>query len=352
MTLEERIRSIVEPDQLAAKAAEEQWNSVAKPLGSLGWFEGALVKIAALRSSTEISLRHKTLLVFCADHGVVSQGVSQCGSEVTAKVAVALAEGRSSVSALARTAECRIIPVDGGIRNFAGHEGVLKLRPGNGSGDISREPAMSRKDCVRAMELSADLAERLASEGTELLAVGEMGIGNTTAASALTAALLDLPPETVTGHGAGLSQEGLNRKISAIRRALERCKDEREDPVGLMAELGGFEIAAMCGALIGAADCRIPVIIDGYISAVAALCALKLCPCVKAAMLASHVSGEPAGEIILEALGLDAPIHAGMYLGEGSGAVMLMPLLEMARSLYGSGQTFDRLGIDAYRRFD
>ena len=219
----------------------------------------------------------------------------------------------------------------------------------NGTGDISREAAMTREDCLAAMSEGAALTEELIREGTELLAVGEMGIGNTTTATALSAALLNLDPDRITGRGAGLSTEGLERKKRVIRRALARIDRAEKEPVSLMAELGGLDIAAMCGAFLAAAANRTPVIIDGAVSSIAAYCALRLCPDAGAAMLGSHVSSEPLGVLLLEKLGLEAPLDAGMHLGEGSGALMLMPLLEIALEVYRNGQSFERLGIEAYR---
>ena len=347
--LNEWIRRVRPGDRAAAEEARQRWNRIAKPLGSLGVLEEALVRIAALRSSADLHLDPRALLVFCADHGVVRQGVSQCGSEVTARVAVALAEGRSSVSPMADHAGCRVIPADLGIKGFPGHPGVRNLRVRNGTDDFTLGPAMSREECLFAMEQGAKLAETFAKEGTELFAVGEMGIGNSTATAALACALLDLRPEEAVGRGAGLSREGLARKRQAVQRALEVNRPDPNDIPGLLAALGGLEIAAMCGAFLGAAACRKPVIIDGVISAAAALCAVRLCPAAADALLASHVSAEPTGREILKAMGLRAPLDAGMFLGEGAGAVMLMPLLDQALSLYRSGQSFEKLGIEAYR---
>ena len=208
---------------------------------------------------------------------------------------------------------------------------------------------MTREECLTAMAQGANLTGELIREGTELLAVGEMGIGNTTTATALSAGLLDLNPDKVTGRGAGLSTAGLERKKRVIQRALERIDRNEKDPVSLMAELGGLDIAAMCGAFLAAAANRTPVIIDGAVSSIAAYCALRLCPDAGAAMLASHVSSEPLGALLLEKLGLEAPMEAGMHLGEGSGALMLMPLLEIALEVYRNGQGFERLGIEAYQ---
>ena len=348
-TIDEVIREISPPDESARMQAAARWNAVAKPLGSLGLFENMITRIAALRGQAAFCLEKKALLVFCADNGVVAQGVSQCGSEVTGKVAVALAEGRSTANTMARKTGCRVIPADVGILDFPGHPGVRNLRVRNGTGDISREAAMTREDCLAAMAEGAALTEELIREGTELLAVGEMGIGNTTTATALSAALLNLDPDRITGRGAGLSTAGLERKKRVIRLALERIDPTEKDPVYLMTELGGLDIAAMCGAFLAAAANRTPVIIDGAVSSIAAYCALRLCPDAGAAMLASHVSAEPLGALLLEKLGLEAPLSAGMHLGEGSGALLLMPLLETALEVYRSGQDFAGLGIEAYR---
>ena len=347
--IDQLIRCIRPGDRAAAEEAKSRWDGIAKPLGSLGTLEGMIVRIAALQESAEVRLDRRVLLVFCADHGVTAQGVSQCGSEVTARVAVALAEGRSSVSPMAERAGCLVVPADIGIRDFSGHPGVRNLRVRNGTDDFSRGPAMSRGECLLAMERGAELVREFAEDGTELFAVGEMGIGNTTAAAALAAVLLNMPPDAVVGRGAGLGSAGLKRKLDAVRSALEANRPDPDDIPGLLAFVGGLEIAAMCGAFLAAAACRKPVIIDGVISAVAALCAVRLCPDAAEALLPSHVSAEPAGREILKALGLHAPLDAGMFLGEGAGAVMLMPLLDLALSLYRSGQDFARLGIEAYR---
>ena len=347
--IDQLIRCIRPGDRAAAEEAKSRWDGIAKPLGSLGTLEGMIVRIAALQESAEVRLDRRVLLVFCADHGVTAQGVSQCGSEVTARVAVALAEGRSSVSPMAERAGCLVVPADIGIRDFSGHPGVWNQRVRNGTDDFSRGPAMSRGECLLAMERGAELVREFAEDGTELFAVGEMGIGNTTAAAALAAVLLNMPPDAVVGRGAGLGSAGVERKKAAVQRALEVNRPDPDDIPGLLAKVGGLEISAMCGAFLAAAACRKPVIIDGVISAVAALCAVRLCPDAAEALLPSHVSAEPAGREILKALGLHAPLDAGMFLGEGAGAVMLMPLLDLAMSLYRSGQDFARLGIEAYR---
>lgn len=342
------IEHITPPDENARTAAKRQWDSLAKPLGSLGLLEETVTKLAALRGDADVRLDDRRLLVFCADNGVVRQGVTQCESAVTAKVAIALAEGRSSVSPMARYANCRVIPVDVGILDFPGHPGVLDRRVRNGTDDLSLGPAMTRSECLAAMEAGAALAMENAADGASILLIGEMGIGNTTSASAVACALLGLDPTAAAGRGAGLSNDGVRRKRKAIARALQINKPDPNDPVDVLTKVGGLDLAAMCGAYLGAAACKVPAVIDGYISAAAALCAQQMCPTAEKALLPSHSSGEQNGAGMLEGLGMKAPVCAEMRLGEGSGACFLLPLLDMALSLYNSGQSFDRLGIDAY----
>ena len=348
LTLDELIAAPIPVDGAAEEQARARWDAVAKPLHSLGVLEDAVVRIAGFTGNADVRIDKRALLVFCADHGITARGVTQCGSEVTARVADAIAAGRSTINPMARLARCGVFPVDMGIRNYTPVKGVVSCRIGNGTADISDGPAMSRTDCIRAIEAGADFVRQLKDKGFHILAVGEMGIGNTSAAAAMASALLRADPEPIVGRGAGLSDAGLERKRRSVRTALERNRPDPDDPVDVLSKVGGFEIAAMCGAFLGAGAYRIPILIDGMISSVAALCAVRLQPAVKAGMLATHLSSEPAGETLLRALGLEAPINAGMHLGEGSGAVAFLPLLDMALAVYHSGQTFDKLGIAAY----
>ena len=347
-TLSEILSQITGPDEAARAACLGRWDGLAKPLGSLGLLESALARVAAVTGDPNVSLDRRTLLVLCADNGVVAQGVTQCGSEVTASVARALAAGESTVCHMARCARCQVVPVDMGMADFSPTPGVWDRRVRNGTADITRGPAMTRAECVRAIELGAELVRECREEGASILATGEMGIGNTTTSSALAAALLGVPVESVTGRGAGLSDAGLVRKIAAIEHAIALNRPDPADPIDVLSKVGGLDIAGLCGVFLGGALYRVPVIIDGFISGAAALCAARLRPGAEFAMLPSHVSAEPAGGLMLEALGLTPLLTAGMRLGEGSGAVALLPLLDMALAVYHSGQTFGRLGIDAY----
>ncbi len=346
MELRELIGKIPPPDEAAGRKARRRWDSLAKPLGALGALEEAVVRMAALRGGEPPALHRRALLVFCADHGVVSQGVSQCGAEVTAAVGRALAAGESTVCHMARAARCAVQPVDMGMLDFPGCKGMLSCRIRNGSGDISLGPAMEREQCISAIRAGAGLAM---VQEADILAIGEMGIGNTTAAAALASVLLDLPPEAVVGRGAGLSDEGLRRKRAVVARAIAVNRPDPSDPVELLMKLGGLELAAMCGAFLGAALSRRPALIDGAVSAAAALCAVRLCPNAAAALLASHCSAEPMAGPLLRALGLRPLVAAGISLGEGGGAVAALPLLDLALAVYHKGRSFAELGIAPYR---
>ena len=343
------LNTITPPDEAARAKARRRWNDCAKPLGSLGLLETALEDIAALTGSADICLDRRAVLVLCADNGVVAQGVTQSPSSVTGLVAKQLAAGRTSVCRMAQAARCQVVPVDVGIQDFQEMPGVLSRRIGNGTGDISQGPAMTRRQAEQALHTGMELVREQQALGVDLLATGEMGIGNTTTSSAVACVLLDRPVEEMTGRGAGLSDQGLKKKTAAIRRALEVNRPDPSDPLDVLQKVGGFDISAMCGVFLGGALYRVPVLVDGFISAVAALCALRLCPAAGKAILASHVSAEPAGGLVLEALGKQPLITAGMRLGEGTGAVAAMPLLDMALAVYRESYTFEEGGIEAYQ---
>ena len=348
MDLSELLRGILPSDEAARRAARARWNQCAKPLGSLGLLETAIEDVAALTGSADVDLGEKAALVLCADNGVVRQGVTQTGSGVTAAVARQLALGRSSVCRMAAVARCRVVPVDMGILDFGGCDGVLDRRVGNGTADFTEGGAMTRARAERAILTGAALVREEAARGTRLIATGEMGIGNTTTASAVAAVLLGRSAREVTGRGAGLSDEGLARKISAVERGIAVNRPDADDALDVLAKLGGFDLAGLCGVYLGGALCRVPVLIDGFPGAVAALCAIRLCPAAAGAMLASHVSAEPAGAMVLDALGKRALITAEMRLGEGTGAVAAMPLLDMALAVYRDAYTFAEGGIEPY----
>lgn len=341
----------VRPDpgeDASRQAAHRQWASIAKPLGSLGLLEAAVEDIAALTGSADVDLSNRSLLLLCADNGVVRQGVAQSDHTVTAIVTRNAAAGRSSVCKMAAVAGCRVVAVDMGVIDLEPVPGLVDRRIANGTGDITQGPAMTRAQAEQAVLAGIDLVREQKERGVRLLAAGEMGIGNTTTSSAVASVLLGRPPEEMTGRGAGLSDEGLRRKVWAVETALEVNRPDPDDPLDVLAKVGGFDLAGMCGIYLGGALYRVPVLMDGLISSVSALCAVRLCPEAGKALLASHASAEPAGRLVLETLGKKPFITAGMRLGEGTGAVAAIPLLDMALSLYRDGTTFDGCGIPAY----
>ena len=226
--------------------------------------------------------------------------------------------------------------------------GVQKEKRMPGTHNITLGPAMTRETCIQAIETGFRLAEAQIKTGADILLLGEMGIGNTTTSAAVASVLLHQSPEILTGRGAGLSNDGLQRKIHAIDRAIQVNQPNPEDPIDVLRKIGGLDLAALCGVCLGGARYQVPVLLDGVITNTAALCAVRLCPAVQGALIASHVSQEPAARLLLDALKLQPCISAGLHLGEGSGAVLALPLLDQALAVYNSGHTFDALGIDAY----
>ena len=214
---------------------------------------------------------------------------------------------------------------------------------------MTKGPAMTREEAQQALETGISMVEELKNKGYSLIATGEMGIGNTTTSSAVASVLLNEEVEKMTGRGAGLSSEGMTRKINAIKKAIEINQPDPTDGVDVLSKVGGFDIAGMAGIFIGGAVYGVPIVIDGFISAVAALAAARICPLVKEYMLASHVSKEPAAHLILEALGLSAPLHCGMCLGEGTGAVVLFPILDLACGVYNGMSTFQDIQVEEYK---
>ena len=351
--------AITPPDEAARAAAHAHWASLAKPLGGLGGLETTIEDAAALTGSAKLDISRRAVLVLCADNGVVAQGVSQTDSSVTRAVAENLAARRTSVCRMAQTARCEVVPVDMGI---AGEPvvGVLDCRIAPGTADFTLGPAMSRAQAVEAVGRGIRLVQEQKKAGVGLLATGEMGIGNTTTSSAVAAVLLSAvvvngikillgqPVERMTGRGAGLSDAGLTRKVDAIHRGIVRNHPDPADPLDVMAKLGGFDIAGLCGIFLGGALERVPVLADGFISGVAALCAVRLCPAAEKAVFASHCSTEPAAKLVLDALNKKALITAGLHLGEGTGAVAAIPLWDMALAVYDGCYSFAEGGIDAY----
>lgn len=378
MISREKIRKIkaLVPDQRAMRQARDRWDKVAMPLDGLGTLQEDLIRMAGILGDADHLLEAPRLLVMCADNGIVAAGVSQTGQEVTALVADSIACGESPSAIFAARCDCQLRVVDVGMacdardpsvicakvargsRNFAqtwssvGAKGGRDLLAQNAI-EISRG-AMTEKEALAAISVGIEESARAKEDGVGLLLTGEMGIGNTTTSAACLSALLDLPAEAVAGRGAGLSDRGLAKKREVIDRAREiffsSCCRESPDPLAVLCQVGGFDIAALVGLILGANQTRTPVLLDGLISTVAALIADRFCPGAREVCLASHLGREPGMSHAMRALKLNPIIHADLALGEGTGALLALQLLQSAALVYTSTKTFEKLGMDAYQR--
>lgn len=341
---------IEEPNETARRQVKKHWDALAKPLDGMGNFETITAQIGAIQGTEQIDIRKKAVLIFCADNGIVEEGVSQTGQEVTAAVAKSMARKGSSVCKMAESIGAETIPVDIGICGKESIPGVLDRKVRSGTRNFLKEPAMTEEETVRAVAAGVELVRDCKKQGYRILATGEMGIGNTTTSSAVTAALLQCEAEEVTGRGAGLTDQGLLRKQQAIRRALEKYDLWHVDAFTVLRTVGGLDIAGLTGMCIGGAMWHVPVVLDGVISMAAALAAERLLPGVREYLIPSHLGKEPAAAKLAEALQLSPVIHAGMALGEGTGAVMMFPLLDMTLNIYGQSATFSDISVEQYKR--
>lgn len=348
MKLEEYIAEIKPLDEDAVKGAWKYWDSLCKPLRGMGMLEDMVVQLAGIYGTIHPKPENPAVVVMGADNGVVAEGVSQTGSEVTAQVLENMGEHMSSVCIMAQQEGIEVIPVNIGMLVDGKHPRIRNKVVRYGTGNIAREPAMTREEAVRAVITGIETVKELYQEGHRMILTGEMGIGNTTPSSAMAAVLLEQPVEKMTGRGAGLSSAGLERKIDAIKRAIAVNQPDKEDILNVLSKIGSLDIAGMMGCYIGGAICRVPVLIDGFISSVAAYGAAMLAPACKPYMVATHCSAEPAGRMMLDALGLKAPIQAGMHLGEGTGAVAAYSLYKYALAVYEKMPSFDAGNVEAY----
>ncbi len=332
-------------------SAQQRWDDIAKPIGSLGKIEGAIKKIAGIAGSHTPDLGKQCVVVMCADNGIVGQGVTQSDSMVTAIVTDNFTKGQATVCVMAKTIGADIIPVDIGIARDMNNPDLINRKLMYGTNDISLGSAMTREDAIKAIEVGIEMVGDLKEKGYGMIATGEMGIGNTTTSSAIVSVLLDRAVEEVTGRGAGLCDEGLQRKADVIRRAIKVNQPDREDAIDVLSKIGGLDIAGMAGLYIGGAVHRVPIVVDGFISAVAALVAAEIAPVCKDYMIPSHVSAEPAGRHVLDALGLSPLLTCDMCLGEGTGAVAGMSIINMGLAVYRDMTTFADIDIEAYVHF-
>ena len=368
--LEKLSCSITNTSEKHREIAKKHWDNIAKPLDSLGEFEKIFQKLSAIFESEIPYINKKCITVMCADNGIVEEGISQSGKEVTLAVAKSMAMGTSSISVLCRACNSQLMVVDMGIDSFDTEIyslGVLNHKLMHGSNNFLKEKAMPLDITIRAILTGIDTVKELKENKVTVIGTGEMGIGNTTTSSALSAAMLNLPVETVTGRGAGLDDTKLKKKINVIYKGIEKYgfrdklfldsinSDDTKVRVlailDLLSSVGGLDIAAITGVFIGGGIYKLPIVIDGVISEVAAALAYFLNPLCKEYMLASHLSREPVASIIFDMLKLNPVIDASLALGEGSGCAMLFSLLDMIFEIYTKNACFSDIKIEKYKRF-
>lgn len=329
-------------DPALREAVMARWNSLTKPPGSLGRLEPLVLQLAMAKGTARPSVDRKAMAIFCGDHGVTSEGVSAFPREVTGQMLANFLAGGAAINVLCRKFGITPYIVDTGVDGVP-RAGAIDMRIGPGTKNFVEEPAMSMPEVEQALRNGVDLANRL-SETSDIAGAGEMGIGNTTAASALFCAYAGIDPEEAVGPGTGVDAAGVAKKATTVRRALAKHAFVR-GPLEILATFGGFEIATMTGFLLGAAARRMPVIVDGFISSAAALAAHAIRPAVLPYLFFSHVSAEPAHRRMLEHLAVKPILNLDMRLGEGSGAAMAMPVLDAAVALYTSMATFAEGGV-------
>jgi len=339
------VAAIDPPDARARALAEAELGIKTKPCGSLGRLEGLAAQIAALRGNGRPGVLEAAIVVAAADHGVAAEGVSAYPQEVTAQMVANFASGGAAVSVLARRAAARLLVVDAGVAGGYEAAGVRRLGFGSGTANSTQGPAMSKEQALRALLAGTELADELARTGIGIVGLGEMGIGNTTAASALAAALLPSDAAAVTGPGTGLDHDGVARKTAVVRQALNVNRAGLGDPLGALASVGGFEIALLAGLALGAAGRRLVAVVDGFISAAAALLAVRLAPAARDYLVAAHLSPEPGHRLILADLELEPLLSLGLRLGEGSGSAVALPLIQAALAILEEMATFSEAGV-------
>lgn len=349
MKLEEYIGQIRPFNQKAADAAWDWWDSLCKPLRGMGMLEEMIVQLAGIYGTEKIDSLNPVVVIMGADNGVVAEGVSQTGSEVTAQVLENMGDRISSVCIMSRVEGLEVIPVNIGMFTDGKHPRIWNRPVRYGTGNIAKEPAMTREEADRAIVTGIEVVKELCGQGYRMIVTGEMGIGNTTPSSAIASVLLSKDPAEVTGRGAGLSSQALEHKIEVIRQAIAVNQPDKDDILDVVAKVGSLDIAGMIGCYIGGAVMGVPVLIDGFISSIAAYCAAKLSPACRPYMVATHCSAEPAGQMMLDALGMKAPIQAGMHLGEGTGAVTAYSLYKYALALYNGLPSFGEAKVEQYQ---
>lgn len=340
---------IEEPDYDAIKTARKNWNTICKPLGSLGLLEEAVMKLAGIFKTDKIVLEKRCAVVVCSDNGVIAEGVTQSDKDVTVSVAKSIAGGKANINIMGSAVNMDTFAVDVGINGETDDNRIINRKIACGTENIAVGPAMTYEQAMEGIKVGIELVKLMKEKGYQIITTGEMGIGNTTTSSAIASVLLGKTVEDVTGRGAGLTSSGLKRKIQVIKQAIAVNQPHKDHAVDVLSKLGGYDIAALTGIFLGGGVHRIPIVIDGVISSIAALLSQMIAPVSREYMFASHVSEEPSGILLLKKLKLDPLIYGRMRLGEGTGAVCLLPLLDIALAEYHGARRFTDTDIEQYK---
>jgi nicotinate-nucleotide--dimethylbenzimidazole phosphoribosyltransferase len=340
-----RASSVVPPDTAAMELARTRQQHLTKPAGSLGRLEDIAVQIAGIIRQPLPRIQQKAVIIMAGDHGVSAEGVSAYPAAVTPQMVHNFLQGGAAINALARYVGARVIVVDVGVAGDLSHPDLLSRKVAYGTANMALEPAMTQAQMLEAIQVGTVVCDDLLGQRVDLVATGDMGIGNTTASSAIAAALLQTPVALVTGRGTGINDEQLAHKIRVIERALEHNAPDTADPLDVLMKVGGLEIAGLVGVIVAAASRRVPIVIDGFISGAAALIAVELNPLIRGYLLAGHASVERGHRLILERLGISPLLDLQLRLGEGTGAVLAMSIIEAALHAHGEMATFEEAGV-------
>ncbi|HEU4744497.1 MAG TPA: nicotinate-nucleotide--dimethylbenzimidazole phosphoribosyltransferase [Anaerolineales bacterium] len=346
MKLEEIIKDLKPLDEAAMKAARARQDTLTKPRGSLGRLEELSIQLAGMKADPLPSVERKAVIVMAADHGVAREGVSAYPSDVTAQMVLNFVRGGAAINVLAHQARARVTVVDIGVTaDFEPMPGLVRRKVMCGTRNMAQGPAMRREEAEQALQVGVDVLEEEAVQGLDLVATGDMGIGNTTPSSAIAAVLTGLPVAQVVGRGTGIDDQGLERKINVIEQALAVNRPEPGDVLDVLHKVGGLEIAGLAGVMIAAASRRIPIVVDGFISTASAMIAVGLAPGVREYLISSHRSVEIGHQAMLKHLNLKPLLDLNLRLGEGTGSALAFHLIEASTRILREMATFDEAGV-------
>ena len=340
-----KFSEIKPPDQRYAKAAQKRWDCLIKPQGSLGRLEELICRLAAIQQTPVPDISHKRMVIFAGDHGVVKEGVSAYPQDVTAQMVRNFLRGTAAICILSKQMQMELQVVDVGIQSVMEDRGLVSMRIREGTRNFLEEPAMSAEELNHAIRVGLRIAEHSRNWGIQILAGGDMGIGNTTSASAVYASLLEIDPDEITGHGAGLDDAGRYHKVEVIRTGLKKWKISSKEPLEILRHFGGYEIAALVGLYLGGAIQSIPIVVDGFICSAAAALAIRISPHCKDYLFFSHTSAEKGYEIFAKEFGVKPIMDLGLRLGEGTGAAIAMQILDSGVQLFQEMPTFEQAEV-------